>query len=121
MRQKWIAIFLLFLSSQHFLVSANINETVWLFRPRKPGSDAILKSGKLIRAWGEINSLDTGFSSNESYLYLCTGLAIKNGLAPYVLGPVRKTVEGVGFASCQNRDITRAKMPQLFSEWGGRF
>ena len=59
------------------------------------------------------------FSISKSYLALCAGIAVADGLIPDVNDPVRNLVKDGGFESPQNKDITWAQMLQLTSEWEG--
>ena len=107
------------LARGHFEEPADLGETIGPVKPRKAGSGAILRSGKLIRFWGDVDYVDMSFSISKSFLSLCTGVAVKNGIIPDVHEPVRNNIENVGFVSSQNKDITWAQMLQLTSEWEG--
>ncbi|WP_205123496.1 serine hydrolase domain-containing protein [Marimonas lutisalis] len=59
------------------------------------------------------------FSVSKSYLALCAGIAVDEGLIPDIHAPVRELVHDGGFDSDKNRDITWVQLLQLTSEWEG--
>lgn len=69
--------------------------------------------------WGDPHRVDMTFSISKSYLALCAGIAVADGLIPDVNDPVRNLVKDGGFESPQNKDITWAQMLPLTSEWEG--
>ena len=59
------------------------------------------------------------FSISKSYISLCMGIAVNDGIIPDIHAPVRNIVKDGGFESEQNKNITWAHMLQLTSEWEG--
>ena len=72
-----------------------------------------------MKTWGDPHRVDMTFSISKSYLALCAGIAVADGLIPDVNDPVRNLVKDGGFESPQNKDITWTQMLQLTSEWEG--
>jgi CubicO group peptidase (beta-lactamase class C family) len=88
-------------------------------KTRKSGSGVILRRGQLIKTWGDVEYVDMTFSISKSYLSLCMGIAVKDGIIPDINAPVKNIVKDGGFDTEQNKDITWAHMLQLTSEWEG--
>ncbi len=107
------------LARGHFEEPSHIGKTIGPVKPRKAGSGAILRNGRLIKTWGDVNYVDMSFSITKSYLSLCTGVALKNGIISDVHEPVREIAKDIGFESSHNKDITWAQLLQLTSEWEG--
>lgn len=79
----------------------------------------ILRNGAIAARWGDVRRVDMTFSATKSYLALCAGIAVDDGLIPDVHAPVRELVDDGGFDGPQNREITWAHLLQLTSEWEG--
>ena len=103
----------------HFEEPWPIGKTIGPVKSRKSGSGVILRKGQLLKTWGDVEFVDMTFSISKSYLSLCMGIAIKDGIIPDVHAPIRNIVKDGGFESEQNKDITWAHMLQLTSEWEG--
>lgn len=88
-------------------------------KSRKPGSGAILHGSKIIKTWGDVEYVYMTFSIGKSYLSLCMGIAVTDGIIADIHAPIKDIVKGGGFDSLQNRDITWAHMLQLTIEWEG--
>ena len=86
-------------------------------RPRGDPSGMILRDGKLVRRWGPVDSADMTFSVTKSYLSLCAGLAVADGLIE-VDAPCREAVPDL-FDDVQNRAITWRHLLTNTSEWQG--
>ncbi len=86
---------------------------------RKSGSGAILRGGQIVKTWGDVDYVDMTFSISKSYLSLCMGIAIKDGIIPDIKAPVKDIVRDGSFDDGQNSKITWAQMLQLTSEWEG--
>lgn len=107
------------LKEGHFKEPWPIGKTIGPVKNRADPSGIILRNGKLVTKWGDIERIDMTFSISKSYLALCAGIAVADGLIPDVNAPVRDLVRDGGFSSAQNRDITWAQLLQLTSEWEG--
>ena len=107
------------LAHGHFEEPWPIGKTIGPVKPRAEPSGVILRHGKLVKTWGDPHRVDMTFSISKSYLALCAGIAVADGLIPDVNDPVRNLVKDGGFESPQNKDITWVQMLQLTSEWEG--
>ena len=107
------------LDKGHFEEPWPIGKTIGPVKHRKAGSGVILRKGHLIKTWGDVEYVDMTFSISKSYLSLCMGVAVKDGVIPDVDAPIRAIVKDGGFDSEQNKNITWAQMLQLTSEWEG--
>jgi len=96
-----------------------IGQTIGPVKDREGPSGIILRNGSIVKSWGDVERVDMTFSISKSYLALCAGIAVADGLIPDINQPVRDLVNDGGFDSAQNRDITWAQMLQLASEWEG--
>lgn len=108
------------LADGHFGEPWPIGEVVGPVKNRAGPSGLILRRGKIAASWGDVDRVDMTFSISKSYLSLCAGIAVDDGLIPDIDAPVRELVwPGCGFDSPQNRDITWRQLLQLTSEWEG--
>lgn len=107
------------LEAGHFSEPPPINEIVGPVKDRAEPSGVIIRGGKIVAEWGDVERVDMTFSATKSYISLCAGLAVEDGLIPDIHAPVRELVDDGGFDSPQNRDITWAQLLQLTSEWEG--
>ena len=107
------------LEQGHFEEPWPIGKTIGPVKTRKSGSGAILRKGQLIKTWGDVDYVDMTFSISKSYLSLCMGIAVKDGIIPDINAPVKNIVKDGGFDTEQNKGITWAHMLQLTSEWEG--
>ena len=107
------------LEQGHFKEPWPIGKTIGPVKIRKSGSGAILRRGQLIKTWGDVDYVDMTFSISKSYLSLCMGIAVKDGIIPDINAPVKNIVKDGGFDTEQNKGITWAHMLQLTSEWEG--
>lgn len=107
------------LEQGHFGEPWPIGQTIGPVKDRGDPSGMILRNGKLVRSWGDVTRTDMTFSIAKSYLALCTGIAVDDGLIRDVHDPVRLLVDDGGFDSPQNRNITWAQLLTLTSEWEG--
>ena len=105
------------LEKGHFEEPWLIAETIGPVKHRKAGSGVILRKGHLDQTWGDVEYVDMTFSISKSYLSLCMGVAVNDGIIPDVHAPIRTIVKDGGFDSEQNKNITWAQMLQLTSEW----
>ena len=107
------------LEDGHFSEPPPINKIVGPVKDRQDPNGVIIRGGRIVAEWGDVERVDMTFSATKSYLSLCTGLAFEDGLIPDIHAPVRELVDDGGFDSQQNRDITWAQLLQLTSEWQG--
>ncbi|MEM7524458.1 MAG: serine hydrolase [Pseudomonadota bacterium] len=107
------------LADGHFGEPWPICETIGPVRDRAGPSGVILRRGRIVAEWGDVERVDMTFSATKSYIALCAGLAVDDGLIPDVHAPVRELVPGEAFDTAQNRDVTWAQLLQLTSEWEG--
>ena len=96
-----------------------IGQTMGPVKNRSAPSGAILRGGRLVATWGDVQRVDMTFSISKSYLAICAGIAFDDGLISGIDAPVRELVNDGGFESAQNRDITWRHLLQLTSEWEG--
>lgn len=107
------------LHSGHFSEPMPDGEIIGPTEPRGDPSGIILKNGHIVAEWGPIAAPDMTFSVTKSFLSLCAGLAVDDGLIPDIDEPVRLLVADGNFDSDQNRDITWRHLLQQTSEWEG--
>ncbi|MFY0611452.1 MAG: serine hydrolase [Hyphomicrobiaceae bacterium] len=103
----------------HFSEPPPINKIVGPVKDRDAPNGVIIRGGRIVAEWGDVERVDMTFSATKSYLSLCAGLAVKDGLIPDIHAPVRELVDDGGFDSPQNRPITWLQLLQLTSEWQG--
>ena len=107
------------LAEGHFGEPWPISKTIGPVKSREHPNGVVLRHGKIVASWGDVKRVDMTFSISKSYLALCAGIAVDDGLIADIDEPVRNIVDDGGFDSAQNRDITWAQMLQLTSEWEG--
>lgn len=107
------------LEEGHFSEPPPINEIIGPVKDRAEPSGVIIRGGRIVAEWGDVARVDMTFSATKSYLSICAGLAVDDGLIPDIHAPVRELVDDGGFDSPQNRSITWAQLLQLTSEWEG--
>jgi CubicO group peptidase (beta-lactamase class C family) len=107
------------LEDGHFAEPPPINEIVGPVKDRAEPGGVIIRAGRIAAEWGDPERVDMTFSATKSYLSLCAGLAVDDGLIPDIHAPVRDLVDDGGFDSPQNRPVTWAQLLQLTSEWEG--
>ncbi len=88
-------------------------------KPRENPAGLILKGGRIVAEWGDTARTDMTFSVAKSYLAVCAGLAVADGLIASVDEPVGQTVKGPWFESAHNARITWRHLLQQSSEWQG--
>jgi CubicO group peptidase (beta-lactamase class C family) len=86
---------------------------------RGPVSGVILREGKTLISWGELERADLTFSVAKTYLALLAGVAHDLGLLPDVDEPVRVRIKDMGFDGGRNSKVTWAHLLQQTSEWEG--
>ena len=87
--------------------------------PRGGVSGVVWQHGRELVAWGEPERADLTFSVAKTYLGLLAGVAQGRGLLPDVDEPVVRRVQGIGFDSGHNREVTWRHLLEQTSEWEG--
>lgn len=87
--------------------------------PREVASGIILKGGRIVTAWGDVERVDMTFSVVKSYLSSLVGLAEQQELIEDLHKPVFHWVQDGSFDSAHNRDITWHHLLQQTSDWQG--
>lgn len=92
-----------------------------IVRPRGPAAGLVVRRGRIVASWGDIDRPDTTFSAAKSYLALLCGVAVDRGLIRSIDDPVARSMppEDDGFTTPHNRDITWRHFLQQASEWQG--
>lgn len=107
------------LEDGHFGEPWPIGKTIGPVKDREDPSGVILRGGKIVASWGDVDRVDMTFSISKSYLAICAGIAVDDGLIPDLDAPVRDLVDDGCFDSQQNQNITWRQLLQLTSEWEG--
>jgi CubicO group peptidase (beta-lactamase class C family) len=87
--------------------------------PRGGGNGLILRGGRLVASWGDIDRCDMTFSVAKSYLSVLCGLAVDRGLIRSIDERVGESVDDGGFSDPQNQPITWRNFLEQTSEWHG--
>ena len=104
------------LEQGHFEEPWPIGNTIGPVKRRKSSSGAILRGSQLVKTWRDVDYVDMTFSISKSYLSLCMGIAVKDGIIPDIHAPVKDIVKDGSFDNGKNSKITWAHMLQLTSE-----
>lgn len=88
-------------------------------RVRGGPAGLILKGGRIVSQWGDPSRADMTFSVAKSFISMCAGLAVADGLIASLDEPVSRTVDGPLFAGPHNSLITWRHLLQQSSEWQG--
>ncbi len=107
------------LAEGHFGEPWPIGKTIGPVKNREEPSGVVLRGGKIVASWGDVDRVDMTFSISKSYLSICAGIAVEDGLIPHIDAPVRILVKDESFDSEQNQDVTWRQLLQLTSEWEG--
>lgn len=107
------------LANGHYPDPPPFHTTLGPTKRRGNPSGIILKKGRIAAQWGDVERVDMTFSISKSYLALCVGLAVDDGLIPDIHAPVGDLVSDPLFHTAQNRNVTWAHLLQLTSEWQG--
>ena len=79
----------------------------------------IIRGGRIVARWGEVDRADMTYSCTKSYLSSCSGLAYDDGLLPDFTRPVKELVDDGGFEPPHNSQVTWEMLLQQSSEWEG--
>ncbi len=105
------------LAGGHFSEPLPDGEILGPTAPRGDPSGMILRGGRVVTQWGPVDAPDMTFSVAKSYLSICAGLAVADGLIE-IDAPCRDTVEGL-FDEGGNPGITWRHLLTNTSEWQG--
>ena len=88
---------------------------------KKRGGPAgiILKEGKMVKKWGDINRVDMTFSVTKSFLSTIAGLAIDKGYIHSVDDKAGEYIWDGTFGGAHNSKITWKHLLQQNSDWSG--
>jgi CubicO group peptidase (beta-lactamase class C family) len=95
------------------------NEIIGPTAPRSGPNGLLLRHGRIVTSWGDINAVDMTFSVAKSYLSILAGLAVDDGLIADIDEPVGQTVKDGGFEGAHNGAITWRHLLTQTSEWEG--
>lgn len=95
------------------------NEVLGPLKPRGGPAGLVLRGGRIVAEWGDTDRVDPTFSASKSYLALCAGVAVRDGLIRDLDEPVRAHGLGDYFEPEQNQAITWRHLLQQTSEWEG--
>ncbi len=79
----------------------------------------IVRGGKLVTSWGDVDRADMTFSVTKSVMSAAAGVAFDEGLLPDLDAPVADLVDDGGFEGSHNGAITWRHLLQQTSEWEG--
>ena len=68
------------LSGGHFSETGPDGEIIGPVRPRGDPSGMIVRGGQVVAEWGPVDAPDMTFSVTKSYLAICAGIAVTDGL-----------------------------------------
>jgi hypothetical protein len=95
------------------------NEIIGPTKPRTGPNGVIMRHGKVLGSWGEIDRADMTFSVAKSYLSILAGLAVSDGRIGNLDDTVRSYGLDDGYEAEQNRTITWRHLLTQTSEWEG--
>lgn len=90
-----------------------------IVRERGGANGMVLKGGRLVAEFGDVQRADTTFSAAKSYLALLAGIAVDDGLIASIDDPIAAARLDDGFDSPHNRSITWRHLLNQTSEWEG--
>lgn len=88
-------------------------------KDRTGPNGVIIKGGRMVARWGDVERPDMTYSCAKTYLAACAGLAYDAGLIRDFSDRVGQTVKDGGFDSEHNAKITWEMLLQQSSEWEG--
>jgi CubicO group peptidase (beta-lactamase class C family) len=95
------------------------NKVLGPFKPRGGPNGVVIKAGKMVASWGDVERTDMTFSIAKSYFSVLTGIAVGDGLIADIDAPMADTISGELFASDHNKTITWRHLLHQTSEWQG--
>jgi CubicO group peptidase (beta-lactamase class C family) len=87
-------------------------------KDRGPAAGVIIKGGKIVKEWGDVNRVDMTFSCTKSYLSTVAGLAYDDSKIN-VDAPVKNHVWDGSFEGSHNSKITWRHLLTQSSDWSG--
>lgn len=87
---------------------------------RETGSGLIIRGGKIVAEWGDLQRPEMTFSVVKSYLSTVAALAWGEGLINDLNAPVAEQVRDGTFASEHNRKISWHHLLNQTSDWSGQ-
>lgn len=87
-------------------------------KDRGGAAGIVLKGGKMVKSWGNIDRVDMTFSCTKSYLSTVAGLAFDDGMID-IDSSVRKHVWDGSFEGSHNSKITWRHLLTQSSDWTG--
>lgn len=87
--------------------------------PRAQASGLVVRGGRIVAEWGDIDRVDMTFSAVKSYLSTVAGLAVEDGLIASLDQRVARDVPGPWFEGAHNGAITWTHLLQQTSDWSG--
>lgn len=82
-------------------------------------SGVVVRHGRILAEWGDVNRVDMTFSCTKSYLSSVAGLALDRGLIKSVHDKVCDYVKDGGFEPPHNSQITWHHLLNQTSDWQG--
>lgn len=95
------------------------SEVAGFTRVRGGPAGLVMKGGRIVTQWGDPNRADMTFSVAKSFISMCAGLAVADGLIPSLDEPVARSVKSPLFEGPHNSLITWRHLLQQSSEWQG--
>ena len=86
---------------------------------RDQASGLVVRGGRIVAEWGDIDRIDMTFSVAKSYLATVAGLAVDDGRIASVDDRVAAYVPGPWFEGPHNGPITWTHLLQQTSDWSG--
>lgn len=95
------------------------NTVIGPVKERGPPAGMLLKGGRIVTTWGDIDRPDMTFSIAKSFLGVLAGLAVERGLIRSLDDRMADYALDDGFRSPHNAAITWRHLLQQTSEWEG--
>lgn len=87
--------------------------------PREGASGMIVRGGRIVAEWGDIDRVDMTFSAVKSYLSTVAGLAVEDGAIRSVDDHLATYVPGPWYEGPHNGAITWMHLLHQTSDWSG--
>src|SRR6056297_1108884 len=88
-------------------------------KPRDNGAGIILRGGRIVAEWGDVQRVDMTFSAVKSYLATVAGIALRDGLIESIDERTAEYVHDGKFDSEHNAPITWRHLLNQTSDWSG--
>jgi len=88
-------------------------------KPREADSGIILRGGRIVAEWGDVDRVDMTFSTVKSYLATVAGIALSDGLIDSIDDRAGEYVRDGKFDSEHNAPITWRHLLNQTSDWSG--